>query len=98
MFYALMTREYFISEFTEFRPNNFSFEGLNALYDYFEEMGEEMDIQFDLIAIAVEYEEFDSLEAFQSNYGPEYETMEDIEYQTEVIYIGGSDGFIIREF
>jgi hypothetical protein len=35
----------------QIRPENFSYEGQGEIFDYFEEMGEENDMEFDPIAI-----------------------------------------------
>jgi len=49
----------FRNAFQEIRPNNFSYEGLSILFDYFEEFedstGEE--IELDVIAVCCEYSE-----------------------------------------
>ena len=82
--------------------NNFSYEGLSALFDYLEEMeestGEELD--FDPIALCCEYLEYDSFEEFQEDYdGKElYPTLDDLEDYTTVIRIKNSDSFIIQQF
>tara|TARA_B100001939_G_scaffold83038_2_gene70808 strand:+ start:5598 stop:5921 length:324 start_codon:yes stop_codon:yes gene_type:complete len=77
----------FIDEFRSIRPNNFSYEGLNALYDWFEEYEESTgeEVELDVIATCCEFTEFESLKEFQENYGDIYKTIEDIEYQTVVI-------------
>lgn len=82
------------------RENQFSREGLNALFDYLEELeqdcGEEFDI--DVIGICCDFCEYDNIEDFRSYYGAEYESMEDIEDRTIIIPISGTDGFIIQQF
>ena len=59
----------FRNQFMECRPDNFSYDGLLALWEYFEEYedstGEE--IELDVIAICCEYSEYDSLKAFQAD-------------------------------
>ena len=50
----------FTEEFMKVRPNSFSQEGLIALFNYLEEMDENM--EFDPIAIDGDYAEYDSLE------------------------------------
>ena len=44
--------------------NNFSYEGLNSLFDYFEQLEEEMEneIDFDPIAICCEFSEYENLD------------------------------------
>ena len=82
------------------RGNQFSYEALKALFEYLEEYedstGEQ--IELDVIAICCEFTEYEDLEEFQSAYGADYETIEDIEYHTLVIPIAGTNGFIIADF
>lgn len=90
------------------RPDNFSYAGLSALFEYFEQYeedtGEEMEL--DVIAICCDFSEYASLAEFQANYGTGYETIDDIRANTTVIDIdldededGNEDGsFIIQNF
>ena len=83
------------------RSDNFSREGLRALYDYLEEYedstGEELEL--DVIAICCEFTEFENLDDFWDNYDEDdYPNMQAIEDNTTVIPIPGSDGFIIQDF
>lgn len=52
------------------RSGNFSYEGLEALFNHFEEMEADQDesIEFDPIAICCEYTEYDSAKAAMSAY------------------------------
>ena len=45
----------FRDQFQAIRPNNFSYEALELLYDYFEEL--DPDMELDVIAICCDYEE-----------------------------------------
>ena len=47
--------------------NNFSYDGLGALFDYIEELENDMgeEIEFDPIALCCEYSEYDSFEEFK---------------------------------
>ena len=89
----------FRNQFMKCRPDNFSYPGLLALWEYFEEYedstGEEIDL--DVIAICCEYSEYKDLKEFQAYYGEEYETREDIEEQTFLIPID-DNSFIIQQF
>ena len=84
------------------RKENFSYDGLKALYDYFTEYEESTgeEIELDVIAICCDFSEYADLEEFQADYGEEYETLEDIENNTIVIMLGSDldDGFIIQAF
>ena len=57
-----VTRHTFIDTFRKLRPENFSYEGLNALFDFYEELedGTGEQIEFDPIAICCEWSEYDS--------------------------------------
>lgn len=89
----------FRNQFMECRPDNFSYAGLLALWEYFEEYedstGEE--IELDVIAICCDYSEYKDLKEFQADYSKEYETREDIEEQTVLIPID-DNSFIIQQF
>lgn len=77
----------------------FTYNGLEAIYDYLEnleeETGEEMEL--DVVALRCDYSEYGDLAAFQKDYGTEYETIEDIEDRTTVIRID-NESFIIADF
>ena len=85
--------------------NNFSYEGLSALFDYLEEMEESTgeELAFDPVALCCEYAEYDSLTDLVADYWvaiPEYKDV-DIEYfenRTIVIPIEKTKGFIIQQF
>tara|TARA_R110000824_G_scaffold395045_1_gene595304 strand:+ start:202 stop:501 length:300 start_codon:yes stop_codon:yes gene_type:complete len=81
------------------RGEQFSYEGLQALYLYLEEYEEDTgeEINLDVIALCCEYAEYDSLEEFQANYGEEYESIEDISDETALIPID-DNSFIIQQF
>ena len=55
--------------FEDNRPNNFSYEGLNNLFDYLEEYEESTgeQIEFDPIALCCEYTEYEDLQEFWGN-------------------------------
>lgn len=93
-----LTETQFINRFLEIRPNNFSVEGLMALYEYFEEVDEGM--EFDPIAICTEYTEYSSLRELSDNYGGDFSYIKDIhdlsDY-TSVIHIDDFS-FIIADF
>ena len=81
------------------RKDNFSYEGLDALYDYLIDLEQDMDkeTELDVIALCCSYTEYENLKEFQANYGKEYETIKDIENETQVIPVG-KKGFIIQQF
>ena len=81
------------------RGEQFSSSGLDALFKYFQMLEDSVSepIELDVIAICCEYAEYDSLAEFQEDYGSEYESIDDIERETEVIRID-DDSFIIVQF
>ena len=89
------------STFTDAMRENFSYEAIQALWDYFEqyesETGEELEL--DPVAFRCEFNEYSSLEDFHEEYDKEeYPTMEDIENSTTVIPFEKTEGFLIRAF
>ncbi len=89
----------FTEAFRKIRPNNFSYVGLKALFDYLEEYEESTgeEVELDVIALCCEYSEYTDLEEFQKAYSSDYESIEDIERETTVIRID-DDSFIIQDF
>ena len=95
----------FKDAFQKCRPDNFSYEGLTALYEYLEDYEEDtgQEMELDVIGLCCDFTEYDSLEEFQSEYydeekGDSYEDIEEIEEETLVIRIEGTEGFIIQAF
>ena len=81
------------------RGNQFSHEGLKALYDdlelYAESSGDP--IELDVIALCCDYAEYESLKDFQEDYGEDYQSIENIEHATQLIMIDDTS-FIIQQF
>ena len=82
------------------RGDQFSYEGLIALFDYLEMLEDDIGepIELDVIALCCEYSEYENLKEFQNDYGDEYESLDDIENDTTLIKIEDEEGFIIRQF
>ena len=81
------------------RGNQFSYDGLTALFtaleEYEEDTGEQ--IEFDVIALCCEFTEYDNLEEFHSEYDhEEYPDVESIEDSTQVIKFN-TESFIIGQ-
>ena len=66
--------------------NNFTYEGLKALYDYLESIEDDTSepIEFDMVALCCGYTEFDDLEDIQAQY-ENIVDRDDLECQTTVI-------------
>ena len=95
----------FKDAFQNCRPNNFSYEGLTALYNYLEQYEEDtgQEMELDVIGLCCDFTEYDSLKEFQQEYyknepNDSYKTIEEIENETIVIPIEGTEGFIIQDF
>ena len=78
----------FTDGFNAIRPDNFTYAGLRALYDYIEGYEEdcETEIELDVIALCCEYTEYANLDEYRENYG-DTEDMEAVESNTMVIYV-----------
>jgi hypothetical protein len=81
------------------RGKQFSYDGLKALFEYLEELENDIgeEINLDVIALCCEYAEYDSLKEFQADYGEEYESIEVISDETTLITIN-DESFIIQQF
>ena len=81
--------------------NNFSYDGLTALYDYLEELEDELceSIEFDLVAIAGEYSEL-TIDELRDNYSinKDIDVIEYLQERTQVIEIEDSDRVIIQDY
>jgi len=79
--------------------NNFSYEGLNSLFDYLEQFEEDMgkEMEFDPVAICCEYSEYENFEEIKNNYDC-IENYEDLENNTSIIEIENTDRLIIQDF
>ena len=90
----------FLKEFEEFgRQDSFSYEGKKALYNYLNDLGDDIGqpIEFDVIGLCGDFTEFDSLEEFNNYYNLDLEDIEDINDYTVVIPID-EESFIIQDF
>ena len=88
-------RNYFGGQY----KTNFSYEGLKALFEWFEEYendtGEEMEL--DVIAICCDFIEYESLKEYNEDYDKEYEEIEAISDDTMLIKID-NERFIIQQY
>lgn len=89
----------FRDAFEAVRPSNFTYEGLQALFewleDYENDTGEELEL--DVIGLCCDFTEYNSLGDFQLDYGDQYATLDDIQDKTTVIEVGNG-GFIVAGF
>ena len=100
-----VTRNDFIEWFrkSEQRKNQFTYEGLDALFDHLEEYeeGTGEKIEFDPIAICCEFTEYENIEEYNKNYEP-VKNLNAIRELTTVIETKNGDhpykGFIIQNY
>ena len=85
----------FVNAFEKLRPSNFSYEGLESLYnyltDYEQDTGEE--IELDVIALCCDYSEYKNLEEYKQNYSS-INSIKDIQDATTYIPIPKTQRFI----
>lgn len=85
----------FQDAFDAIRPNNFSYEGLEQLFDYFEsyeaDTGEE--IELDVIAICCEYQE-STIEEIETAYGYDMELEKPLTLEGALTYLSGQTSVI----
>ena len=97
-----VTKSEFMATFRQSseRKDTFSYEGLQALFEYFEEYEESCgeEIKFDMIAICCEYSEYENLKEYQEDNQSDIETLEELQDETTVIPIENTDKFIIQVF
>jgi len=99
----------FQNEFQDCRPDNFSYDGLKALFDYLEDLSEDCgtEIELDVVAICCEFSEYDTALEIAKEYGfepdedndnedQEAAALEFLEYHTSVITFGS--GVIIQDY
>jgi hypothetical protein len=79
--------------------NNFSIEGLSSLYDYLVDLEEDQNTEFDFdpVAFACEYSEYDNLQEIIDNYNC-IDNIQDLENNTSIIPVVGTDRLIIQNF
>ena len=95
----VVTESQFIERFRKIRPTNFTYEGLQALFEYLEQYEDDTgeEIELDVIGLCCEFYQYDNLKEFQDDYGKDYECIEDVENETMVVPVD-EESFIIRQF
>lgn len=100
MITQIVNRSTFIDSFTKAdRQDNFSFEGLCALYDYFDDMDESWEL--DVIAICCDFSEYD-LKDLRREY-PDYNDSSDEELlsylnDNTVVFDLDNGSYVIQAF
>ena len=94
-----VTEHIFKDTIRRLRPDNFTWGGLSALFDYLEEYEEDSGskIEFDPIALCCEFSEYADFKEIQEAYSNlELEDLEDLYDRTHVIE--HDEGIIISDF
>ena len=86
--------------FKNFERDNFSYDGLKALFEYLEDYEEDTgeEIELDVIALCCDYMEYDSLNEYNDDYGTKYSEIDAIQDDTTLIKIDGLNSFIIQQY
>lgn len=97
MIIQTINQSQFIDTFKAIRPDNFTYEGLVALYGYLDNLSEDINenITLDVIALCCDYTEYTNLADIQATYS-KIKSIEDLENHTTVIQFNG--GIIIQNF
>ena len=92
-----ITESQFIDRFKAIRPDNFSYSGLRALFEYLEQYEEYsgQELELDVIALCCDFTEYTNFAEFSNDYDDIDE--DDIENHTTVIPVG-DEAFIIQQF
>ena len=80
------------------RLDNFTIDGLRALFNYIEQYEEDCDteIELDVIALCCEFTEYENLAELQQNYS-DIESIDELQDNTTVIMID-DESFIIQDY
>lgn len=81
------------------RKDNFTYEGKRALFEYLEQLSDDIgeDIELDIIALCSEYTEYSDIDEIKNAYDcTEFKDIEELRDYTQVIEFEG--GIIIQDF
>ena len=97
-----VTQDEFISTFKKVRPDNFSYEGLEVLFEHLEMVEQDMDkpMEFDVIAICCEYTEYENEKELTYQYDKTIDEIKDNTFCFEEFYKTGHDtkSYIVGNF
>ena len=87
----------FMDAFTKMRPSNFTYEGLECLYNYLIDFEQDTntEIELDVIALCCDYSEYKDLEEYKQNYSS-INSIKDIKDATTFIPIFKTSRFITQ--
>lgn len=96
--YIQVTKSIFIDAFQQVRPDNFTYNALEAMFDYFDYFSStENDCELDVIAICCEYAEYDNIEDYNHQHGTDFASADQLEQHCTVIEID-DNRFVAGEF
>ena len=89
----------FTDSFRDHGRDNFSYDGMKALYDWIEDMDDqcETETELDVIALCCEFTEYSDLAEFQADYSNDYDSIDAIQDRTIVIPVS-AESFIVQAF
>ena len=105
-----VTETDFVDRFVQInRENNFTYYGRLALFEYFEQLEEDIgeEIDFDPIAICCDFTQYENLAELNEAYGKDFKDLEEVGDYTQVIEVSALDtktmeyvdgGFIIQDW
>ena len=87
----------FRNAFIQLRPDNFTYEGLTALYNHLEDLEQDtgQEIELDVIALCCDFSEYENLEEYKKNYSS-INSIKDIQDATTFIPIFKTGRFITQ--
>ena len=87
----------FVNAFEKLRPSNFSYEGLESLYNYLTDYEQDTgtEIELDVIALCCDYSEYKDLDEYKQNYSS-INSIKDIKDVATFIPIFKSSRFITQ--
>lgn len=82
----------FLQAFEALRPNNFTEEGLEVLFDFLEAIEYK---ELDVIELCCDYLEYDSMDQYYNDYSDAIDSLDQLEEHTIVLPVGDDGGFIM---
>jgi len=81
------------------RVENFTYEGLNCLFEALQDLEDDIDeqIELDVISLCCEFIEFDNLSDYNEHYATDMISIEEISDEGFLFCCVGEEGFITRE-
>jgi len=90
----------FTDRFQALRPNSFSYDGLRALFEYLEDLEDQLcnTIELDVIALCCEFTEYEDYAEYKEAYSENAYDLDIISEHTTLINIPNSEGFILENY